>query len=133
MGMRRKIERDEEFMDGEVVEAWSRRRIIVALVILLALGIGGFLLFGKVKDKAVQVLGIASGPRITPPQDIKLPTQEDAANLLDRAKQELNNLTSENLSASQASGLQKVIQDLQSIKSGSGSAVGVFCDLVCKK
>lgn len=138
MDMRRRIEREEGFMDGEVVEAWSKKKIGVALLIMLALGIGGFFLLGKAKDKMVQVLGVASEPRITDnssllPQTIKLPTKEDAGALLEQAKQELNNLTSENVSASQAGGLQKVIADLQSIKSGSESAVGVFCDLICKK
>lgn len=136
--MRRRIEQEEGFMDGEVVEAWSKKKIVIALVVLLVLGIGGFFLLGKLKNKAVQVLGIESGPRITngsftSPQNVKLPTQEDAGKLLDQAKQELNTIASDSLSASQAGGLQKVIQDLQNIKSGSGSAVGVFCDLVCKK
>lgn len=138
MSMRKRINRDEEFMDGEVVEVWSKKKILIALVIFLVLGAGGIILFGKVKNKAVQVLGSAS-ERFTSssssisPQDVKLPSQEDATALLDQAKQELNNLTSENLSSSQAGGLQKVIEDLQNIKSGSGSPVGVFCDLVCKK
>lgn len=138
MDMRRRIEREEGFMDGEVVESWSKKKIGIALLIMLALGIGGVFLLGEAKNKVVQVLGVASGPRIIdksslPSQTIKLPTKEDAEKLLDQARQELNNLTSENVSASQAGGLQKVIADLQNIKSGSESAVSVFCDLVCKK
>lgn len=133
--MRRKIDQDEGFTDGEVVDVWSKKRILIGLVVLTLFVSGAVFAFGKVKHKATQVLGIESGPRISSSysQSVKLPTQKDATKLLDQARQELNNLTSENLSASQAGGLQKVIQDLQNIKSGSNSAVGVFCDLVCKK
>lgn len=135
--MRRVIEKEEGFTDGEIVERWSRKRVLIASIVLLLLLAGGVYAMTKVKNKATQVLGIESAPKITSSsaasKNVRLPTQQDAEQLLEQAKQEINNLASQNLSASQAGGLQKVVEDLQNIKSGSGSALGTFCDLVCKK
>lgn len=129
--MRRKIGREEGFSEGQVVESWSGKKIVAACIILLLVLGGGYYLFQQAKKKASQVLG-SSVSRNVNSADVKLPTQEDAAKLLDKAKVELSNLTPDNLTASDAA-LQKIILDLQSLQKEKGNPIGVFCDLVCKK
>lgn len=135
--MRKKIEKDEEYTDGEVVESWSKKRILIGFVVLIVVVGIGYTLLSKVQEQAVKVLGVSaekpSLQRVSQTtSDVRLPTKEDANMLLERAKAELNNLTPDNASASDGA-LQRVIQDLQSLQKGRETPVGVICDLVCKK
>lgn len=131
--MRRKIiDPDEKFQDGEIVESWSKVRVLVAsFAIILLLG-AGYFAFTKAKTKATQVLGIESGPRSINTSDVHLPTQDDANRLLENAKQELNNLTSGNLTSSQAA-LQRIITDLQSLQNGKENPTDLICHTICGK
>lgn len=135
--MRKKIEKDEEFTEGDVVESWSKKRIIVGLVVLVLIVGVGYLFLSKIQEQATKVFGVST----TKPElqrvsqvssEVRLPRKEDANILLERAKEELNNLTPETASASDGA-IQRVIQDLQSLQSGRETPVGVICDLVCKK
>lgn len=127
--MRRKIiDPDERFQEGEIVESWSRVRVLIALIAIIGIGALGYIGFTKVQNKATQVLGIESSKVNT--QDVHLPTQEDANKILDTAKNELNNLTSDNLTSSQAA-LQKIITDLQALQKGKGNPTDLICHTLC--
>lgn len=129
--MRRKIDREEGFSEGHVVESWSGKKILAACIILVVvLGVGYYLL-QQVKQKASEVLS-ASVAKSANTADVKFPNGEDAARLLDTAKKELSSLTPDNLTASDAA-LQKIILDLQSLQKGKGNPIETLCDLVCKK
>lgn len=132
--MRRKIEKDEGYAEGELVESWSGKRILVGLIVLVALIGAGYLIFSKVGERASQVLGTKSSvSRVAQDtKDVRLPNKEDADALLEKAKSGLSNLTSENISSSPGA-LQKIITDLQKVQSGKESPVDAFCELVCKK
>ncbi len=134
--MRRKIEKEEGFSEGEVVESWSKKRIGAALLVLLLLGGGAFFVFSQMGKRASEVLGEDIGPKINTSRktanDVSLPTSEDAQELLESAKRELNNLTAENISASDGA-LQKVISDLQKVQSGEETPIDALCKMVCKQ
>lgn len=131
--MRRKIDREDGFQEGDVVEAWSKKRISIAILLTLAL-IGG-LGYGIVTwtegtlNKPVEelrVLGESSA------EDIELPSRDDIERTLETAKNELEKISTENVTASDAA-IQKVIQDLQSIQGGGKEPIDVVCEMLCKK
>lgn len=92
---------------------------------------GSYYLYAKAKTGTTHVLGAHSNPKITS-SNVRLPKKEDAEKLLETAKEELSNLTSDNLVSSQAA-LQKIINDLKDLQNGKGDPVETFCELVCKK
>lgn len=130
-------EQKKDFLEGEIVEQWSKKRILIAGILLLLFFAGAAFAFSKTKEKAAQVLSASFKPSETsasPPPQIKIPTQQDAANLLNQAKQELNNITSSNSSSStSASAIQKVIQDLQALQKGQTNATELICKTLCGK
>lgn len=133
--MIRKNINEHAFQEGELVETWSKPRIFVAAGIFIAVlcaGIYGYTVLAENHTQPSQdnsILGITDS---SAPKKASLPTTEDISNILDQAKENLSQITTENIISSQAA-IQKIIQDLQGLQNGSGSAVGVFCDLVCKK
>ncbi len=130
--MRKKIE-EHAFQEGELVERWSRPKIFVALGVLFVLLCVGIIGYSMIEEKVTpnQSVLSASDSKANV-QNVKLPSGEDVSNILDQAKENLSQITSENLTSSQAA-IQKIIHDLQNLQNGSGSAVGTFCDLVCKR
>ncbi len=129
--MRRKIiDPDERFQEGKIVESWSKVRVLIALVVIAGIAALGYILFTKAQSKAARVLG-AESPKIDT-QNVHLPTRADANKVLNSVKQELNNLTSDNLTSSQAA-LQKIITDLQMLQSGKGNAADLICNTICGK
>lgn len=128
---KRAILKDEEFHEAEVVESWSKARVFTALIVLTVLVGVGYFAFTKAKSKATHVLGVAASKSVGTSQ-VKLPTQDDAQRLLEQAKNEINNLTSDNLTASDGA-LQKVIEDLQSIQKGKGNPTDLICHTICGK
>ena len=64
-------------------------------------------------------------------KEVLLPTKENIETIIHNAQETLSELTSENLTSSQAA-IQKLIADLQKLQENK-DAVGVICDLVCKK
>lgn len=131
--MRRKIDREDGFQEGEVVESWSKKRIGIAIFVLLAivggLGYGVIHVTEETINKPVEelrVLGESSA------RDVKLPSKSDIENTLETAQEELSKISSENVTASDAA-IQKVIQDLQSIQGGGKEPIDVVCEMLCKK
>lgn len=132
--MRRKLEKEEGFAEGELVESWSGKRVLVGLVVLLLFLGAGYFVFSRVGERVTSVLGAKSTPVQRVAQnntEVRLPNKEDADALLEKAKAELSSLTSEKVSSSPGA-LQDIIQDLQRVQSGKESPVGMICDLVCK-
>ena len=131
--MRRKIEKEEGFTDGEVMESWSGKRILVGLVVLIII-IGASVMFlSKIQERTSKVLGSKTQlQQIASDKDIKLPSKETAQDLLNTAKKELDKITSENVSASDGA-LQKVISDLQKVQSGKETPIDALCKMVCKQ
>lgn len=129
--MRRKIiDPDERFQEGEIVESWSKVRVLTACIGVAIIAGLLYVGFTKAQNKAARVLGIESSKVNT--QDVHLPTQDDANQILENAKNQLNNLTSDNLTSSQAA-LQKIITDLQALQSGKGNATDMICHSICGK
>ncbi len=129
--MRRKIEKDEGFTDGEVVERWSGKRIILGLTLLVILLVGSIMFISNLQEKTSQVLGSRTQlEKAALEQDIKLPSKEAAEDLLETAKKELSNLTPEQASNS-GDILTKIIQDIQKIKDGETTPLDTLCSVVC--
>ena len=126
-----KIDKDEEIQEGEVVETrWDLKKILVGGFLLIVILLIGAIVFfpGKERGPSFATLGASTqNGTPTPP----LPKKEDIQNIIAEAKNTLSQMTSDNLTASGAA-LQKVISDLQSLQ-GTGGAVSVFCNFVCKK
>lgn len=124
-----KINKDN-VLEGEIVETeWDLKKIGAGIFILALLFIIAFYLIPQRKgfDSGAGILGVSSSRAPTPP----LPNKEDIQNVIMSAKDALSEITADNLTSSQAA-IQKVISDLEALQGKSG-AVGVFCNLVCKK
>jgi len=124
----------ENFEEKDIAPQWDMKRIIIGVIILLSFLLAGFLMISKANISRESpdegALGISSRQN----QEEKapsLPTKEDVERIIVEAKNNLSNITSENLTSSQAA-IQKVITDLKKLQENK-SAVGVICDLVCKK
>jgi gas vesicle protein len=120
-----------EKLEGETVETqWDIKRIVIGIVILAILASFGALFFFPKKPSSDQAtLGVSSGEssRELP----NLPTQDDVENIVSEAKSALSEITSENLTSSQAA-IQKIISDLQKLQENKG-AIGAICSLICKE
>ncbi len=125
-----KIEKDEEVQEGEVVEThWDLKKILIGGFLLIVVLLIGAIVFFPGENRRPQTLGAtAQSSRPTPP----LPDKQDVQKIIENAKSTFSQITSDNLTSSEAA-IQKVISDLQSLQSGSGSAADVFCNLMCKK
>ncbi len=132
--MRRKIEKEEGFTDGEVVESWNGKRIMVGLIVIILLIGVAYIFLSRIQERTSQVLGSRTTQleKIASSSDVKLPSKETAEDLLETAKKELNSLTADNVSASDGA-LQKVISDLQKVQSGKETPVDIICKMVCKE
>jgi len=124
-----KINKDN-VLEGEIVETeWNLKKIGAGLLAAALLSIAGaYILFPKSGSSLSKgTLGGSTSVSPTP----TLPTKEDVQNVITNAKDTLSQITFDNLTSSQAA-IQKVIRDLQELQGKSG-AMGVICDLVCKK
>lgn len=131
-----KIQEDEEFQEGNIVESWSKKRIFAGLFILGIIGMVGWYGLKQVSSKTSQVLGsstVLNQARSVSDSDVRLPSKEDANMLLEQAKKELNALTLEKSDTSSQAALQKIIADLQSIQKGKDSPMDLICHTVCGK
>lgn len=123
--------------EGEIVEsAWDIKKIGIGIAILVPLLIAGaYVLFpvgsGPNTNSNKGILGISAQDSTSTKDVPPLPTKDDIEQIITSAKNTLSQITSDNLTSSQAA-IQKIIGDLQVLQ-GKKDAVGVFCDLVCKK
>ena len=127
--LRLSIDKDEKIQEGEIVETeWDIKKLLIGLVVLILLIIIGSYIFFPSKETQPQALGVATNNLSpTPP----LPDQEDVQNIIDNARKTLSQITSENLTSSEAA-IQRVINDLETLK-GKDGAVELLCNMVCKK
>lgn len=131
--MRRKIEKEEGFEEGQLVERWSGARIFVGLIVLAIIIFGGAIFFSVLQDKTSRVLGSSTHvQRTVNGKEVKLPSADSAQELLETAKKELDKITSENVSASDGA-IQKVISDLQKVQNGGQTPVDAICKMICKQ
>lgn len=122
--------KSEDVEPGEF--QWDLRRIVVGAVILLILFGAGVLMVWPKKDLSKNGAGTL-GALVEKEEEKKvpsLPTQEDVQKIIVNAQSTLSQITSENLTSSQAA-IQKIISDLKKLQENK-DAVGVICDLVCK-
>lgn len=123
-----------EKIEEKPATQWDLKRIIIGVVILSTLGILGYImLFPKKEnfDKKNNTLGVFSNKEQEKEiEEPHLPTKEDVEKIIVNAKDTLSQLTSENLTSSQAA-IQKLISDLQNLQ-GKKDPVDIICDLVCK-
>lgn len=127
-----------EKLEAETVETrWDIKRIVIGILIAIALIIlGSYMLFpprGGRDSLNGGTLGITSheDKAGTGRKEVLLPTKENIETVIHNAQETLSELTSENLTSSQAA-IQKLIADLQKLQENKDT-VGVICDLVCKK
>lgn len=135
--MRNKVTQEEE-----IVEKWDWKRIAIGATVLTTLGVvGGYVVFKKtplsnlasIDEKGT--LGVTSSNKTadntsnSPPP---LPSKEDINKIIDDVKNNISNITAENLTSSQAA-IQTVIRDLQQLQSGKKTPIDELCSLVCKK
>lgn len=135
--MRNKVTQEEE-----IIEKWDWKRIAIGATVLTTLGVvGGYVVFKKTPlsnlasvDKK-GTLGVTSSgnaadnPSSNPPP---LPSKDDINKIIDDVKNNISNITAENLTSSQAA-IQTVIQDLQQLQNGKKTPIDELCSLVCKK
>lgn len=127
-----RITDEKEAVDGEIVDVvWSKKRMAIALGVvgtILLFGIVGLRYFWPNSNNARDVLSSQTSVENEPTP--KIPTKKDIESVIQNAQESLKKITEENITSSQAA-IQKVIQDLQSIQSGSQSSNNLFCQVVC--
>ncbi len=123
--------------EEEIPTKWDLKRIIIGIVILVGLGMLGYIMLFPKKnnvndDRGSKTLGIFSNQteKEEEKNQPRLPTKEDVENIIVDAKNTLSEITAENLTSSQAA-IQKLISDLQNLQ-GKKEPVDIICDLVCK-
>src|SRR5690554_3648571 len=120
-----KEEKNEEVIEGEEVQSvWDLKKIIVGFVILIIILIVASYVFIPTRYAGEsdyrETLGASTSDEPPP-----LPDASDVDKILNNAQKALSNITSENLTSSQAA-IQKIITDLQKLQESEG--VGdVFC------
>lgn len=124
----------EEKEDDKIKESWDLRRVIVGLVLLIIFGaIGAYYLMGFIERSGLglnkKTLGVSTQNENSAPP---LPNKEDISKIITTARDELSQITSDNLTSSQAA-IQKIIGDLQLLTGGKKSAADILCEFVCKK
>ncbi len=136
--MRSKVTQEEE-----IIEKWDWKRIAIGATVLTTLGIvGGYVVFKKTPINNLVsnnkgALGITSsdnagGNSTSNQQPPPLPSKEDVNKIINDVKNNISNITAENLTSSQAA-IQTVIQDLQQLQNGKKTPLDEICSLVCKK
>ena len=105
---------------------------ILYFCVLIFLGITGAYIFLPNKEVPASITRVTLGTSTknsapTP----ALPSKESVQSIVNSAQDALSKITSENITSSQAA-IQKVITDLQQLQEKK-DAVGVFCEVVCKK
>lgn len=126
-------------IEGEIIETkWDIKKIAIGAIVLLVFGFFGFLMLFPARESSSPQAGtlgvnssrsssVKSSNDNVPP----LPDKEDVERILNDAQSTLSNITYQNLIASQAA-IQKLIKDLEKL-GGDNNAVGVFCELICRK
>ena len=127
-----KIDKSQAF-DGETFEkVWDIKKIAVGALLLIILLIMGAYIFLPNKEVPTNISPATLGTstrNLTPTP--ALPTKESVQTIVKSAQESLSQITSDNLTSSQAA-IQKVIYDLQQLQEKK-DAVGAICELVCKK
>lgn len=127
-----KLKEQEEFQEGEVVEEiWSKRRIFIGIAVVVAvLGLGSYFFKSSFQDALPQKATLGTQD-VIPTPEVEIPNKEELNEILNNAKESLSEITSENVTSSE-SAIQKIIQDLERVQGGDGTAKNVLCEYVCK-
>ena len=125
-----------KIVEGDTVETrWDLKKLLIGVIILSVLGLlGAIMLTGLGKRSSIsdrETLGVASEEGTRDNREVpSLPSSGDVGRIIRETRETISNITSENLTSSQAA-IQKMIQDLENLMEGKSTA-DVFCDLVCK-
>ncbi len=127
----KKIEIDrEEAQEGEVVQTfWDIKKIGGGLFVLAVLAIAGsYIFFPKGGSVPLTATLGASTENLTPTP--ALPSKEDVQGIVNDAQKTLSQITSDNLTSSQAA-IQQVITSLQELQQKK-NVMGAICSIMCK-
>ena len=115
--------RKAEFPSEDYEESWDKKKIAIALTILVFLLAGAFLFKKYLLPKAENLAGLQAvtssqvqgvSTQNPLPQKISLPSKEDIQNQIQTLKTEAQNLNLEQI-ASSSPQVQQIIQQLQSL------------------
>jgi flagellar basal body-associated protein FliL len=129
MSRRSIIKETEEDLvqEAEVITRWSKKRIFIAIVIVIFIVSGGIYVASLVTQNAVRVLGARTPDK----PEIQVPNEKNVQNVIDSAKQNLSNINAKNIVESQPK-LKKIIDDLTNLTGSTSSAKSLICDTLCK-
>lgn len=128
----------------DVEESWNKKRIFVAFIItMIALATGGYLLKTYVLGKNIDFFRKKTVVSPTPPKDVKgasaqegntggsdIKLQKTLQGKLDNLKKEVANLNIADI-ASSSPQVQKIINDLNSLKEYPRSEAKNICQKLC--
>lgn len=121
-------ETEEELIkEAEVITRWSKKRIVIAVILVVFIISGGIYAATLVTQNAVRVLGART---VDKPQ-IQIPNEKNVQSVIDSAKQDLSNINAKNIVESQPK-IKKIIEDLTNLTGSSSSAKSLICDTLCK-
>lgn len=121
------IKDEREIKEAEIVKNWSKKRIIIAIIVLIILILGIFFVSSLLSQRLNNAL-VDNKPD---KPEINLPNKEGIQTVLNNAKQQLNNVNAQNVVESQPQ-IRQIISDLNSLSGASGSAKSLICDTLCK-
>ena len=121
-------ETEEELIkEAEVITRWSKKRIVIAIILVVFIISGGIYAASLITQNAVRVLGARTADK---PQ-IQIPNEKNVQSVIDSAKQDLSNINAKNIVESQPK-IKKIIEDLTNLTGSSSSAKSLICDTLCK-
>lgn len=127
---RRKVIQDElseRIEEAEVIMRWSKKRIAIATFVVIVVIAGGLYMISLLSQNKATVLG----EKAPDEPKIELPSEKTVEEILDKAQEDLANINTKNIIASQPK-IQAIINDLTNLTESSRSAKDLICDAVCK-
>lgn len=118
---------EDRIEEAEVIMRWSGKRIVIATFTVILIIAGGLYAISLLSQNNSQVLGQKSSDK---PQ-IELPDDSSVQKVIDKAKEDLSNISAKNIISSQPK-IQQIIDDLSRISTASVSAKSLICDAICK-
>jgi hypothetical protein len=120
--------KDADVKEAEIVTSWSKKKIAVAIFLVIVLIFVGVYGVKSLIDNTNRVLEEKVSQER--PQ-LPLPNQKNIEGIISNAKNNLSKIDADNVASSQPQ-IQKVIDDLRQLTTASASAKSLICGTICK-
>ena len=121
-------------MEEKTVDTWNKKRVLLALILLIAVGIGAYFFKTKVLGEKINLFerGVkgASTQESKPTGTISIDLQKALKDKLDSLKKEVSNLNVTDI-ASSSPQVQKILNDMKSLEQYPQNQAKDICRKIC--